>query len=586
MIKNILFYVLIFSFTRIFAQISFEASVSKNSLGINERLRIVFEMNENGDNFTPPNFKDFSIIGGPNQSVSNSWINGKRSFSKKITYFLSPKSKGNITIGQAIVKINGEIYKTSPLKIEITEAVETSLGENNPNYIVENNIHLVAELSKENPYLNESFTVVYKLYYSDEIGISSVNELDKPKFPDFWSHTIKIPRLEVKQGVYKGSSYRYVTWNKTVLYPQKIGKLDLDPLTLNVSVDVPTNRADFFGNRVYQQVPKVITAGKRSVNVRELPEKDKPDKFNGAVGDFDLEVFLNKTELKASESLQAKIKVKGRGNLKLFNLPKLSVPNSLEVYDPEHKQSIKTDLKGMQGSIEDIYTIVPQNKGKFPIPSISFSYFNPDTEKYISLNSSENIIDVLDSPNNDLNISSNTNFLVRKNPLIFDMPFSFIRLKSNFISVNEIKFWETKKFYFVLIFPFLLLILFGIITWIYRKRGLNKSDNRSKLANILARRYLSSAKKRIGDKDLFYDSLERALHNYLKAKLNIETNEFNKEKISELLVIKSIDKLSTENFVKLLEDCELARYSPSTLVRMKEDFENAIKTIALIDKQL
>ena len=192
-------------------------------------------MNENGDNFTPPNFKDFSIIGGPNQSVSNSWINGKRSFSKKITYFLSPKSKGNITIGQAIVKINGEIYKTSPLKIEITEAVETSLGENNPNYIVENNIHLVAELSKENPYLNESFTVVYKLYYSDEIGISSVNELDKPKFPDFWSHTIKIPRLEVKQGVYKGSSYRYVTWNKTVLYPQKIGKLDLDPLTLNVS---------------------------------------------------------------------------------------------------------------------------------------------------------------------------------------------------------------------------------------------------------------------------------------------------------------------------------------------------------------
>jgi len=537
-------------------------------------------------NFTPPNFKDFSIIGGPNQSVSNSWINGKRSFSKKITYFLSPKSKGNITIGQAIVKINGEIYKTSPLKIEITEAVETSLGENNPNYIVENNIHLVAELSKENPYLNESFTVVYKLYYSDEIGISSVNELDKPKFPDFWSHTIKIPRLEVKQGVYKGSSYRYVTWNKTVLYPQKIGKLDLDPLTLNVSVDVPTNRADFFGNRVYQQVPKVITAGKRSVNVRELPEKDKPDKFNGAVGDFDLEVFLNKTELKASESLQAKIKVKGRGNLKLFNLPKLSVPNSLEVYDPEHKQSIKTDLKGMQGSIEDIYTIVPQNKGKFPIPSISFSYFNPDTEKYISLNSSENIIDVLDSPNNDLNISSNTNFLVRKNPLIFDMPFSFIRLKSNFISVNEIKFWETKKFYFVLIFPFLLLILFGIITWIYRKRGLNKSDNRSKLANILARRYLSSAKKRIGDKDLFYDSLERALHNYLKAKLNIETNEFNKEKISELLVIKSIDKLSTENFVKLLEDCELARYSPSTLVRMKEDFENAIKTIALIDKQL
>ena len=79
--------------------------------------------------------------------------------------------------------------------------------------------------------------------------------------------------------------------------------------------------------------------------------------------------------------------------------------------------------------------------------------------------------------------------------------------------------------------------------------------------------------------------MERALHNYLKAKLNIETTDFNKEKIIKLLYEKSIDKESVKEFVQLIKDCEAARYSPLTLVRMNEDFENALKIISSMDKQ-
>ena len=69
------------------AQVRFDAKVSKKTLGINERLRIDFEMNQDGDNFRPPSFENFRVVGGPNQSISNSWINGKRSFSKTYSYF-------------------------------------------------------------------------------------------------------------------------------------------------------------------------------------------------------------------------------------------------------------------------------------------------------------------------------------------------------------------------------------------------------------------------------------------------------------------------------------------------------------------
>ena len=238
---------------------------------------------------------------------------------------------------------------------------------------------------QRDPYLNEAITVIYKLYFSSEISVSNVNEVEMPKYSDFWSHLIPIPKLEIKQGQYKGRPYNYVTWRKTVLYPQKTGKLVIAPLTLNVFRRAHES-SGYFLAIVSIKNPKIITAGKRTIEVRPLPQAGRPADFDGAVGDFDLNVKFNKTALKSSESFQATIKVSGRGNLKLFSLPKLSAPSSLEVYEPEHKEKVKTNLLGMQGSIEDTYTIVPQYQGNYPIPSVSFSYFDPVKELYVSLN--------------------------------------------------------------------------------------------------------------------------------------------------------------------------------------------------------
>ena len=106
--KN-LSYILILFFTTqstlILGQVQFEAELSKNRLGINERLRVSFKMNKNGDNFQPPSFKGFTLVGGPNQSVSNSYVNGVRSFSKSYTYFLTPNRKGSIEIGLSLIHI-------------------------------------------------------------------------------------------------------------------------------------------------------------------------------------------------------------------------------------------------------------------------------------------------------------------------------------------------------------------------------------------------------------------------------------------------------------------------------------------------
>ena len=159
-----------------FAQVSFEASVSKKTLGINERLRVDFIMNQDGDNFSPPSFENFRVIGGPNQSVSNSWINGKRSYSKSYSYFLSPRKKGELSIGQATIEIDGETYKTSPIRVEVSEAVATPNQNNSIDYQASENIYLVTEISNSKPYINQAVSVVYKLYFSPKVNVSNLGE--------------------------------------------------------------------------------------------------------------------------------------------------------------------------------------------------------------------------------------------------------------------------------------------------------------------------------------------------------------------------------------------------------------------------
>ena len=585
-IKNILLFVFVFSATVATAQVKFEAKVSKKKLGINERLRVDFQMDKDGDNFNPPSFNGFTVVGGPNQSVSNSWINGVRSYKKTYSYFLAPKSRGKFTIGQASIEIEGEIYKTTPVKVEITAAIDKPKDPNDPSYIASNNIHLVAEVSNTSPYLNEAITVVYKLYVAPTTGVDNWREIDIPRYDDFWSQNIDTKGQRVESGTYKGEDYRYLVLRKTVLYPQRTGKLNIEPLSLNVSVQVPTNRRDIFGGRLMSRVNRTVSAGNRTINVKPLPEEDKPADFSGAVGDFSFKVTTSKTELDATESLQAKVEVRGKGNLKLFNLPKIKLPSSLEVYEPEHKENISTTSRGMQGSISDSYTIVPQYKGKYPLTGVSFSYFDLKSETYKRLTSDDIIINVLNGPTNTSSqAAGGSNANVKQAVVSNTNQFAFIKTQTDLVAPQNAYFFKSTLFWSLLLGPFLAIPL---VVLVRRKKAMRDADisgNRIRKADKLARKYLKGAKRELGKKEAFYEALEKALHNYLKAKLQIETSDLSKDKIQSLLLERNVDAQVVNDFIAIFENCELARYTPITNVTMQADYDKAAKTISLIDKQ-
>ena len=577
MVKKILILFLTLNTLILSSQVKFDVSVSKSKLGLNERLRVDFVMNQNGDNFSPPKFENFQIIGGPNQSIKTSYVNGERSFSKTYSYFLKPLKKGTLKISQASIEIDNETYKSLPIEVTITDSVKQP-SDAVTQYYNDDDIELRALISKGSPFLNEPITVVYKLYYKAPINISDARETETPKFKDFWSQTIKIPQLKVQREVYKGQNYNVVEWRKVVLYPQRVGELEISPLSLNLVLDVPTDKRDFFGNVIYDQTSQLISTGMRRINVKNLPNQGKPDSFTGAVGEFEFDVILNKNSLRATESFQAELKVKGSGNLKLFDLPNILVPNSMELFEPEREELINTNLSGMSGSISKLFTIIPRFQGNFPIEEVEFSYFNPETEKYKILKSPRLTIDVFDGPALSNSITNDNS-----NIITADDSFRYIKIKGNLKEIKNDIFFESKLFYALVASPFAFLLSLFAFT-IYRRKRKESSYELIRIEERQINKMIDSAKDAIGDKILFYDKIEKAIIKSLIVKFSIRMESLNKDKIQQIGQEKGLLRNDITLIIKLIENCEKVKYSQSSDSIMNKDLENARKAINSILK--
>ncbi len=577
-------FICLLSISLVAQEATLKAKVSKNKLGVNQRLRIEFSIDkQGGDNFSPPKFTNFRVVGGPSQSVSQSWINGKVTFSQSYTYIIQPKRKGAFSIASASIKIGGKFIKSEPVKVIVLDPVEIPKNPNDPNYVAQQNIHLVAEISKANPYVGEGIYVEYRLYVSENVSVYDTSISEAPKYNGFWNQDIKVNGFPVKMGKYNGENYRYIVLQKALLIPTKTGKLSVDPMRMDIVIGVPSGRADFFGNAITKNIRREFASTKKIIRPKTLPLEGKPANFAGAVGDFNFSVALSKDILKANETSQVQVKISGKGNLKLFELPTVETPAELEMYQPERKERVRVNASGLSGAVTDTYTVVPLYKGKYKIPSISFSYFNPKEKKYKTIATEDFFVDVQEGK--EL-ITLDTSSVRKQEVVSTGKNFRYIATKTNFITAKKIDFFKSNLFYVLFLLP---LIAIPIGVFVGKKNEERSNDiigNKARKAEKLAKKYLSKAQKQLGKKEAFYEALERALHNYLKAKLGVETAEISKERITEILKGKNVEAAAIHQFIEVLKNSDFARYTPFTATEMKEEFERAKAVIVQLDKQL
>ena len=579
-------FISLLSFTILAQDAELSVDVSKNKLGLNQRLRIEFSINKQGaDNFTPPSFRDFKVVQGPGQSVSQSWINGKVSFSQSYTYIIEPKRKGELIIDAASIKYNGGILNSKIMKIIVLDPIDIPENPNDPEYIAQQNIHLVAEVSKNQPFVGEGIYVEYRLYVSENVSVYDTSVTEAPQYNGFWNQDIKIEGFPVKMGKYNNENYRYIVLQKALLIPTKTGNLNIDPMKMDIVIGVPSGRADFFGNVITKNIKKEFASAKKIISPKSLPLEGKPENFTGAVGTFSFDVSLSKNDLKANESSQIKVAVSGKGNLKLFELPVIETPAELEKYQPERKESVNVKPDGIFGSVTDVYTIVPQYKGKYKIPNTTFSFFNPTKEKYETIATKDLYVEVLEGKEIVTNSGSDANSIQKQNVISTGNNFRYILTSSNFEAKESSDFYQSNLFYLLLLLPLIAIPIGIVIAKNNEKRNSDVIGRKQRKAERLAKKYLSEAQKQLGKKEAFYEALERALHNYLKAKLSIEIADISKENITKILQQKKVDEPTINQFIDVLKASDFARYTPITNTEMKEEFERAKHVIVQLDKQ-
>ncbi|HLW42343.1 MAG TPA: BatD family protein [Flavobacterium sp.] len=588
------------------AQFEFYAQVSSQSIGINQRIEVRFTMTERAESFKRPSFEHFDIAGGPMQSENYIWVNGQSRNEYSYSFFIQPQKKGTLTIGSASVEYEGKVYKTQPITIQVGDAVQEqprhSQRRRDPfarffeemeedfnrrrqqqQQIQQNlgeGIHLVAKVSKNNVYLNEPLTIEYGLYLSYHSGFNSLAIKELPKYENFWNHSIEQKDLQVKEATLDGKVYRYLPLQKAILLPQKDGTLKIEALEIEIEEQFYTGRADVFGIPEIGIRKKTYSSGAKNITVKPLPLDNQPEGFTGGVGSYTFTANADKTVLKANEPLELSVTVQGKGNLDLLTLPKPIVPNALELYDPEKINRVTKNMSsGMQGTKTEKYVIVPQYKGTYTIEPLTFSYFDIDSKSYKTITTEPITVEVTEGPEVPTNTNQNNQAeMVRSNdmqPLDGNIDW----FTGNFVTENN-------TYYAWWLAPLLLLPIVFVVKSRSDKNNQNTEGKRLKATNKLAKKYLSEAKAQIGQKEAFYEALERCMHNYLKARLKIETSEMSNETITELLHEHKVNEADVATFMQIKTTCEMARYAQMNIQTMQNDFELAAQLIHSVDKQL
>lgn len=595
----ILFFLLLCPGLLVADDLKFTATVSKTEVSTGEQFEITFSINSNADRFTPPDFKGFQILGGPNESNSMTSINGNTSVSNTYSYVLLAVKEGVFTINPASVIVNGNRLTTNAIKIKVVKGrpvPQNSQGQNAPdNSIIESNpsdlskaLFLRPVVDKTNVYQGEQVNLSFRLYTRIGIEQSQVDKL--PDLTGFYNQDIKPIQQQVqwRTDTYKGQKYNVADIKQTVLFAEHAGEIKIDPFEMTFIVRVPETTGNimdqFFGG--YKEVNYHAKSPSVVIHVKPLPQAGKPIGFDGAVGNFKIDASVDKNTLKANEVLNYKIQVLGSGNLKLLKPLNINFPGDFERYDPKVTDTIDDHLKGIAGSRFYNYLLIPRHAGVFTIEPVKFSYFNLTNHKYITLSSRSFQIKVENgkAESNVIALSDADKQEVR----LLNKDIRYIKTNEPDLSRNGNGFYGSGKYYLMLLAgPFI-----GLAALIYRELNRKKNSDPVKVKNRkagkIAAKHLASAHKQLqtNNSKAFYEDVFKGLYGYLSDKLNISSADLNKENISIALKQRKVTERVVTQLLDTLNLCEMARYAPVTHISQQEVFNKAKNSINDIENEI
>ncbi len=582
------------------------ARASSNQVGVGQEFQIDYTLNANGTDFTPPSFDGFNAS-GPAESTSVNVINGSYSQSITFSYYLVPRAEGTYNIGSASIKCGTRTITSNPLTIKVIKSTtsappqgssptQPASGTNSPSpteiSTKDNNLFIRIVPSKTKVYEGEEVTSTIKIY--TRMNIESVLAQEVPDYAGFYSEDIALNQnpknqLAPTKEVVNGVPYTVGILKQNVLFPQRTGKIKINPLTAQCLVDQPikTNNVwqQFFGGS-YQRVPYDVKSEPATVEVMPLPKTEKP--FSGAVGEFTLKGDVDRNKVKANDAINLTITISGTGNLKLIDTLPFRFPSDFDHYDPKITDHFTITASGVSGTRTFSYLIIPRHPGSYKLPPVEFTYFDPKKKSYVTLSVPEISLEVAKGDNT----SSAVTVLGPVNKEDIKTLSSDVR----YIHTGHESFYHTDDF-FLYSLPFFagiftpLLAFIGFVVGRRRYVEMNKDTLAVKKrgATRMAKKRLKIAHQSIAanNKEVFYAELLSALNGYFSDKFSIPLADLSRDTISNSLLQKNIQPETLQMVNKTLDDCEFARYAPATVAgNLQEVYTAAVTLITQLEDEI
>ena len=607
------------------AQVKFSASVSALQISKNEfvQLKLSVENAKQVEQINPPDFKNFTVVSGPNQESGMAMINGAVKQFIALNYILKPKSPGNFTIASATAKADGKELRSNTVTIQVSNtlaannsggssfnapfagidpfadaAPETPFRDNilkkgeNATEKVNKNMFVKVDLDKTSCFIGEPVIATYKLYTRLK---SESNLVKNPSFNGFSVIDLQQPdNGSYRREKINGREYNVYIIRKAQLYPLQSGKLDLEQAEIENNVyfikEDYINRqrnlmGDLLGDFDDANIPAegienhkvTLQSQPAAVMVKPLPDANVPAAFKGAVGNFAVAATLEKNNFTTDDAGKLKIIISGEGNLQLVNSPEIQWPKGFEAFEPHASDDfVKTTVPVSGRKIID-YSFTVAAPGNYTLPPVKFSYFDPKAGKY-KTDSTRPIA---------FNVTKGTG---KKASPVADTKQDNDNILNQFISNRR---W--------VISTIAVLIICGLIVWLThdKKKEAALATMKEEAAAVRAaqqenikgidieeKNWLEKAASLLNgdDSTAFYNELNFALKSYLSKKLNLPVQTINKKSITEELDKKNITVNTSLQLQQILNDIERQLYTPfAEKEKMQQLYDNTAGIIQLLD---
>ncbi|NLA25179.1 MAG: protein BatD, partial [Bacteroidales bacterium] len=383
-----------------------------------------------------------------------------------------------------------------------------------------------------------------------------------------------------------GANYRMGVLRKTILFPQRSGKLTIKGVGADVVVRQRVSGGGFFFDS-YQNAKMSLSSPDLTVNVKALPD-NAPGYFKGAVGNFNLSSKLSNDSIRVNDAVVYSFTISGTGNIKLIDEPLIQFPKEFEVYDPQVNLNLSKGDGEVKGSKTFEYTIIPRYPGNYNIGEIRFAYFDPVSATYKTLKSEAYKLHVYKMPGDTAGdyakiYARGDVEYIGDEDIRFIYTGDFYPTKNNGFLIE--KFW----FWLVSAIPFLAFIAVIILLRKRIKESANQALLRTKKANKISRKRLKKAAVYMqeNNREDFFKEIMTALWGYLGDKLSIPVVSLNKENISQELLQRNVDEEIISKFIEILEECEYAHFAPSEgKEQTSKIYNDAVEIINVFEQRL